>query len=88
VGLLGLGSERRGVPPALRHGGDEGRGHAAPEEPLLPVPHRAAGALQGGALLRAGVHQPVHGEPEGGRRHQEAAAAGLQGDQVRGAGLI
>ena len=79
-----MGPERPGVPAALRHGGDEGRGHAAPQEPLLPVPDRAAGALQGGAVLREGVRQPVHREPAGGRSHQGAAAAGLQRDQVRG----
>lgn len=54
LGTVGVGSKREGVPSPLRHGRDEGRGHPAPEEPLLPVPDRAAGALQGGAVLRTG----------------------------------
>lgn len=78
LGPLGLGSKRSGVPAALRHGGDEGRGHTAAEEPVLPVPDRAAGALQGGAVLRTSVHQPVHGKQSGGRSHQGAAAGALQ----------
>lgn len=83
LGPVGLGSQRPRVPATLRHGRDEGRGHAAAEEPLLPVPDRAAGALQGGSLLRASLRQPVHGKQSGGRRHQGAAAAALQQDQVR-----
>ena len=82
VGPLSVGPERPGVPAALSHGRDEGRGHAASEEPLLPVPDRAAGAVQGSSVLWARLHQPVHWKHAGGRSHQRTAAAGLQRDQV------
>ncbi|XP_029281950.1 ERO1-like protein beta isoform X4 [Cottoperca gobio] len=82
LGPLGVGSKRSGVPAALRHGRDEGRGHAASEEPLLPVPDRAARALQGGAVLRTSVHQPLHWKHAGRRSHQGAAAAGVQRGQI------
>lgn len=83
VGTISLGSRPPGVQTAFWHGGDQRWGHTASEEPVLPVPDRAAGALQSGAVLWASDRQPLHRKQSGGSSHQRAAAGAAQRDQVR-----
>lgn len=60
-----VGSQRGGVPKAFRFGVNGWRGAQTPQEPLLPVPDRAAGTGQSTALLPAAVLPAVH-RPTGG----------------------